>query len=93
MQVALVASHETSPASAGVMPAASAVLSTAAVGAAPENTKKQTISSPDLTPDFDLQLLPQHAASLFKPPFLAKLQQVVLDLLNADGIQQCTQRR
>ena len=71
MDVAL-ASHDASPASADCDATCQCCIGNCSpLALLPESHGKQVISSPDLTPDFDLQLLPQHAVSLFKPPILS----------------------
>jgi hypothetical protein len=71
MNVAL-ASHDASPANADCDASCQCCIGNCSpLALLPESHRKQAISSPDLTPDFDLQLLPQHAVSLFKPPILS----------------------
>jgi hypothetical protein len=72
MNVALVASHDASPASADCDATCQCCIGNCSpLALLPESHRKQTVSSPDLTPDFDLQLLHQPAVSLFKPPIFS----------------------
>jgi hypothetical protein len=72
MDVALVTSHDASPASADCDATCQCCIGNCSpLALLLESHRKQAISSPDLTPDFDLQLLPQHAVSLFKPPIFS----------------------
>jgi hypothetical protein len=72
IDVTLVAFHDASPASADCDTSCQCCIGNCSpLALLLESHIKQAINYPDLTPDFDFQLLPQHAVSLFKPPIFS----------------------